>query len=120
MTNSSETVALPAMSSADLARQILHRLFRDFDGNIHIYLWDGSEVYLGHGRPDFSLTFRCSKTFQSLILSRNPLHLAESYFQGLIDIDGDFYTALKLRHYLASLQLSLLDKANLAVKALRV
>lgn len=35
MTNSSETVALPAMSSADLARQILHRLFRDFDGNIH-------------------------------------------------------------------------------------
>jgi len=120
MTNSSEMIVQSAMSGADLAKHILYRLFRDYDGNIHICLWDGSEVHLGHGHPEFSLTFRCSKAFQALILSRDPLNFAESYFQGLIDVDGDFYTALKLRHHLTSLQLSLLDKAVLVAKALRV
>jgi cyclopropane-fatty-acyl-phospholipid synthase len=120
MTNSSEMTVQSEVSSIDLAKYILYRLFRDYDGSIHICLWDGSELHLGQGRPEFSLTFRCSKAFQTLILSRNPLRLAESYFQGLIDIDGDFYSALRIRHHLTSLQLSLLDKATLAVKALRV
>jgi cyclopropane-fatty-acyl-phospholipid synthase len=120
MTNSSEMTVQSEVSSIDLAKYILYRLFRDYDGSIHICLWDGSELHLGQGRPEFSLTFRCSKAFQTLILSRNPLRLAESYFQGLIDIDGDFYSALKIRHHLTSLQLSLLDKATLAAKALRV
>lgn len=120
MTNSSEMTVQSEVSSVDLAKHILYRLFRDYDGSIHICLWDGSEVHLGQGRPEFSLTFRCSKAFQALILSRNPLRLAESYFQGLIDVDGDFYSALKIRHHLTSLQLSLLDKTTLAVKALRV
>ncbi|HEY3328019.1 MAG TPA: cyclopropane-fatty-acyl-phospholipid synthase family protein [Novimethylophilus sp.] len=120
MTNPAEMTMPPAMSSACLARHLLHRLFKDFDGNIRICLWDGSEVHLGRARPEFTLTFRCSKAFQALVLSRDPLHLAESYFQGLVDVDGDFYSALKLRHYLASLQLSLTEKALLAAKALRV
>lgn len=120
MTNSSEMIVRSAMSGTDLAKHILYRLFRDYDGNIHIRFWDGSEVYLGHGHPEFSLTFRCPKVFQAIVLSRDPLRLAESYFQGLIDVDGDFYTALKLRHHLTSLQLSLLDKAALVAKALRV
>ena len=120
MTNSSELVKRQAKSGADWAQHILHRLFRGYDANIHVRFWDGSEVFLGHGRPEFSLTFRSSKAFQSLILSRNPLSLAESYFQGLMDVDGDFYSALKIRHHLTSLELSVLDKVALVAKALRV
>ena len=104
----------------DPARQILHRLFRNFDGCIRFCLWDGSELHLGQGCPEFSLIFRSSKAFQDMVLSRHPLRLAESYFQGLIDIDGDLYSALRLRHYLTSLQLSLADKAVLAAKALTI
>ncbi|MEW5757745.1 MAG: cyclopropane-fatty-acyl-phospholipid synthase family protein [Pseudomonadota bacterium] len=104
----------------DPAIQILCRLFRDFDGSIRICLWDGSEVHLGRDCPEFSLIFRSAKAFQELVLSRDPLRLAESYFQGLIDIDGDFYSALHLRHYLTSLQLSLVEKAALAAKAFRI
>ena len=120
MTTSTEMALPPAIPGIELAKHILHRLFRDFDGCLRICLWDGSEVHLGRDHPAFSLSFRSSKAFQELILSRDPLCLAESYFQGLIDIDGDLYSALKLRHHLASLQLSLMEKAELAAKALRI
>ncbi|HXU94017.1 MAG TPA: cyclopropane-fatty-acyl-phospholipid synthase family protein [Gallionella sp.] len=104
----------------DPARQILHRLFLHFDGGIRICLWDGSEVTLGRNRPEFSLIFRSSKAFQDMVLSQNPLRLVESYFQGLIDIEGDLYSALKLRHYLTSLNLPLIEKGRLAAKALTI
>lgn len=120
MTTSSEIALPPAMPGIELAKHILCRLFRDFDGAIRICLWDGTEVHLGCGHPAFSLTFRSAKAFQELVLARDPLCLAESYFQGLIDIDGDLYSALKLRHHLTSLQLSLIEKAALATKALRI
>lgn len=120
MTTSTEMALPPAVPGIELAKHILYRLFRDFDGCLRICLWDGSEVHLGRDHPAFSLSFRSSKAFQELILSRDPLRLAESYFHGLIDIDGDLYSALKLRHHLASLQLSLMEKAELAAKAFRI
>jgi len=120
MTTSTEIALPPAIPGIELAKHILYRLFRDFDGCLRIRLWDGSEVHLGRDHPAFSLSFRSSKAFQELILSRDPLRLAESYFHGLIDIDGDLYSALKLRHHLASLQLSLMEKAELAAKAFRI
>ncbi len=110
----------PAMHDIKLAKHILNRLFRDFDGCLRIYLWDGSEMHLGRNHPAFSLTFRSAKAFQELVLSRDPLCLAESYFQGLIDIDGDLYGALKLRHHLTSLQMSLIEKASLSANAFRI
>ena len=120
MTTSTEIVLPPVMPGIELAKHILNRLFRDFEESIHIRLWDGSEMHTGRGQTRFSLIFRSAKAFQELVLSRDPLFLVESYFQGLIDIDGDLYHALKLRHYLTSLQLSLREKAELAAKALRI
>jgi cyclopropane-fatty-acyl-phospholipid synthase len=104
----------------ELAKQILPRLFRNFDGSLLICLWDGSEIHLGREQPDFSLIFRSAKAFQDMVLSHHPLRVVESYFQGLIDIDGDLYSVLKLRHYLASLHLSLTEKAMFATKALMI
>ncbi len=120
MTNPYENSLAECDPSTKLARHILARLFRNFDGCIRICLWDGSEMHVGANHPDFSLTFRSPKAFQNLVLSRHPLHLADSYFQGLIDIDGDLYSALKLRHHLTSLQLSLTEKATIAAKALMI
>src|SRR3989338_3786062 len=120
MTTSSKTALPHAILGIDQAKYILSRLFRDFDGGLRICLWDGSEVRLGSDHLTFSLTFRSAKAFQELVLSRDPLCLAESYFQGLIDIDGDLYSVLRLRHHLTLLQLSLIEKAELAVKVLRI
>ncbi len=120
MTTSSEIALPPAMPGIDLAKNILCRLFRNYDGGVRICLWDGTEVHLGGDHPAFSLTFRSAKAFQELILSRDQLRLVESYFHGLIDIDGDLYSLLKLRHHLTSLQLSLIEKAVLAAKVFRI
>lgn len=120
MSSSTEIALPPEMPGIELAKRILHRLFRDFDESIRICLWDGSEMHTGCDHPVFSLTFRSAKNFQELVLSRDPLCLAESYFQGLIEIGGDFYNALKLRHHLSSLQLSLIERAKLAATALRI
>ena len=124
MSISNEITLPPAMPDIESAKQILSRLFRDFDEGIRICLWDGSELHLGRDRkpdrPAFSLTFRSAKALQNMVLSHHPLHVVESYFQGLIDIDGDLYSALKLRHYLAALHLSLTEKTALAAKALRI
>lgn len=120
MSTSTEITLPPAMPGIESAKQILHRLFQDFDGCLRICLWDGTEVHLGCDRPEFSLTFRSSKAFQDIVLSHHPLRVVESYFQGLIDIDGDLYSAIKLRHYLASLHLPLAEKAIFATKALRI
>ncbi len=104
----------------EVAKHILSRLFRNFEGNIRICLWDGSELQLGHDQPEFSLIFRSSKAFRDIVLSHHPLRVVESYFQGLIDMDGDLYSALKLRHYLASLRLSPIEKVQLATKVLLI
>ena len=105
---------------SELAKHILARLFRNFEGSFLIRLWDGSVINAGQGRPEFSLTFRSSKAFQDMVMSHHPLRVVESYFQGLIDVDGDLYSVLKLRHYLASLHLSLTEKAIFAAKALMI
>lgn len=107
-------------SSAEQAMHILSRLFRNFDGSLRICLWDGSEMRVGGEPPEFSLIFRSAKAFRDLVLSHHPLHVVESYFQGLIDIDGDLYSVLKLRPYLASLQLPLKEKALFATRALMI
>lgn len=51
MTTSSEIALPPARPGIESAKQILCRLFRDFDGNIRICLWDGSELSLGCDQP---------------------------------------------------------------------
>lgn len=83
----------------ELARHILNRLFANFEAGIRIRLWEGSEILPGRGHPEFSLTFRSSTAFHDLPLSHHPLRVVESYIRGLIDVDGDFYNAIKLRHY---------------------
>jgi cyclopropane-fatty-acyl-phospholipid synthase len=104
----------------ELAKQILSRLFRNFNGCFRIRLWDGSVMKTGRGRAKFSLTFRSPGAFQSMVFSHRPLHVVDYYFRGLIDIDGDLYSALKLRYFLSSLRLPLLEKASLAAKALMI
>lgn len=120
MSTSTELAMPPAGHGIESAKDILHRLFRDFEGCLRVCLWDGSVVQLGRDRPAFSLSFRSAKIFQDVVLSRNPLRIVDAYFQGLIDIDGDLYSALKLRDHLTSLQLSLLEKAALSTKAFRI
>ena len=108
-------------SGAESAREILHRLFDQYEEGIRFRLWDGSEIELGNGgSPRVGLTFHSPRAFRDLALTRDPLRLAEYYLHGDVDIDGDVYRAIHIRRYLENLNLSLMDKARMALKALAI
>ncbi len=47
--------------------------------------------------PEYTLIIRDPGLLRRLVLRPDPLLLAEAYFRGTIDIEGDLYTALGLK-----------------------
>jgi len=85
------------------ARRIIERLFRDYPGVLAVHLWDGETLKFGQGTPTVKLVFHTPDTLRKLILHGNALDLAEAYFCGDVDIEGDIYQALRLRDHFKSL-----------------
>ncbi len=91
-------------------QRIVRRVFRDYPGNLSVHLWDGEVLVFGDSKSATTLIFHGPDVFRTLILLRDPLHLAEAYFQGAIDVKGDLYASLQLKDHLQSLRLSVSEK----------
>jgi cyclopropane-fatty-acyl-phospholipid synthase len=109
----------------DLAVALLTRLFANFSGTLSLRLWTGNSFRVGSGpsdapAPSYTLVLHSPQTVSTLILGRDPLRLAEMYFRGELDIEGDLFDALELRNHLASMRLRLLDRIKAVVAALRL
>ena len=102
---------LSANAGAERAAGIVQRVFRDYPGSMAVRLCDGQMLAFGGGAPEFTLVFRESRLVRELILTRDPLRMAEAYFLGKVDVEGDLYAALQLKNYLQSLRLSAAEKA---------
>lgn len=107
------------------AADLLKRLFRGFDGKLALRLWDGTPLRLGKAahdemQPVFTLMCRTPKVVRSIVLGRDPLRLAEAYFRGDIDIEGDFFQALGLKDHLLAIRLSARDRLSAMFAALRL
>jgi cyclopropane-fatty-acyl-phospholipid synthase len=100
------------------AHQILSYLFSDYLGSFVIHLWNDSKLRIGNDFAEFTLKIKDASVLRDLILFRDPVRLAEAYFDGSIEVDGDFNAALGLRHYLEQLKLPLSKKLSLALKVL--
>ena len=91
-----------ATHGVDQAAALLHRLFRRFDGHLALRLWEGTLLKLGrtahHDEPEprYTLICRSPGVVRSMVLGRDPLRMAEAYFRGEIDIEGDFFAAMHL------------------------
>jgi cyclopropane-fatty-acyl-phospholipid synthase len=126
-------------SNADLARgrpeagsdgvvqaaDLLQRLFRSFDGNLSVRLWNGTTIKLGrHGaeRPQtrFTLVCRNPAALGSVVMGRDRLRLAEAFFRGDFDIEGDFFAALDLKDHLDSIHMSWRDRLGAILPALQL
>jgi cyclopropane-fatty-acyl-phospholipid synthase len=108
----------------ELAAELLTRLFRRLPVKLTVRLWDDGTLKMGaegaaHELP-FVLVFRNPEAVCSTVLGRDPLRLAEAYFSGALDIEGDFFAALELKKYLQVLQLSLTEQIAAAAAALRL
>jgi len=100
------------------AQQILSYLFSDYLGSFVIHLWNDSKLRIGSDLSEFTLKIKDAGVLRDLILFRDPVRLAEAYFDGAIEVDGDFNAALGLRHYLEDLKLPLSKKLALLMKVL--
>jgi cyclopropane-fatty-acyl-phospholipid synthase len=101
--------------SGDDAAALLHRLFKNFNGSILLRLWNGVTLRLGNSsfassQHTFTLIFRHPSVVRTLVLGNDRLRLAEAYFKGDIDFEGDFFAALSLKDHLNTIKLSAVDK----------
>jgi len=114
-----------AYRGSELAAHLLTTLFRRLPFRTILRLWNGASVQVGAADADapensFSLVFRNPEVVCSAVLGRDPLRLAEAYFRGDLDIEGDFFAALGLRDHLPALRLTVAEQAAAAVAALRL
>ncbi|HEV7613548.1 MAG TPA: cyclopropane-fatty-acyl-phospholipid synthase family protein [Steroidobacteraceae bacterium] len=110
---------------SELASDLLKRLFDRLPFSITLRLWNGAAVQVGaieSGPQDsrFTLVFRNPEVVCATVLGRDPLRLAEAYFRGDLDIEGDFFAALQLKDHLQALQLSVGEQIGVAATALRL
>lgn len=111
-------ISLTESTGANRAKQVVRRTFRAYPGSLAVRLWNGETLTIGRGLPDFTLVFNDPRPFRDLILFRDPLRLAEAYFRGLVDVEGDLYAALGLKDHLQSVALTLPEKAAFLATAL--
>ncbi len=109
--------------NADEAALLLARLFRNFHGSILLRLWNGSTLRFGKacqaGSQDaFTLIFHNPRVVRTIVLGRDRLRLADAYFRGDIDFEGDFFAALGLKDHLNTIELSIIDKIHVLCSAI--
>ena len=124
-----------------IASDLLKNLFSQFNGHLTIRLWDGSQLNLGQLSSDrlgnnhtslndahinsalkapFTLVFNHPRVLNLLVLARNPLKLAEAYFNGDMDIEGDFFAALHIKDYLNAMHLPVAKRLSITFSAVKL
>jgi cyclopropane-fatty-acyl-phospholipid synthase len=118
------TSSVGAYRGSELASDLLTRLFRRLPMGLTLRLWNDATVRVGAdpGAPEspFTLVFRSPEVVCSAVLGRDPLRLAEAYFRGDLDIEGDFFAALALKDHLQELQMSVGEQIGAAATAMRL
>jgi cyclopropane-fatty-acyl-phospholipid synthase len=109
---------------SEQAADLLKRLFRRYPGSLSLRLWNGTVLRVGTnaGGADspFTLVFRSPEVVWSAVLGQDPLTLADAYFRGDLDIEGDFFAALSIKDHLDALQMPVADRLRAAFTAFRL
>ena len=124
-TSVARSSSAPCDPGIEQASHLLKRLFSSYKGTLALRLWNGDLLRLGNPNseepsPLFTLVCRHPGVVRALVLGRDPLRIADAYFSGDIDFEGDFFAALCLRHHLQSIRLSFFDRLGVLASALRL
>lgn len=102
------------------AKNIVQRVFRNYSGGLHIRFWDGDVIIVGAGQPAATIIFHSASIFRELILKRNPLRLADAYFSGKVEVDGDLYELFSQKVHFHTLKMSANDRLAVLASALLI
>ena len=98
---------------ASRAGRVVERVLRGYTGSMGVRLWDGIGISLGRNKPIATVVIHTPKLLRELAWRPDLLRLAEAYFFGEIDVEGDLYALLKQRVHLQSLSVSMRDRLAL-------
>lgn len=123
-TSTSLPTSGPDAGLNEAATRIIHKLLSRFDGSIALRLWnDATQSFgqrVGQMAPSFTLVLRDPQVLRDLVLKRGPIPLADAYFHGRLDVEGDLYAALGLKHHFQNLSLTGRERFGLMMDALRL
>jgi len=105
---------------ADAALRIVSRLLHGLAVGAELRLWNGASHRLGKGPAAFTLVLRDPMLLRRLVTTRGPVPLADAYFRGQLDVEGDLYSALALKGHFETLALSWRDKLSMLLDAWRL
>jgi cyclopropane-fatty-acyl-phospholipid synthase len=114
----SERKATKRQHDVNLAHRILRRIFKDYRETFAIHLWNDSVLHIGDDLPAFTLSVKHPNVLRHLVFFRDPIRLAESYFDGDIEVAGDFNAAMGLCYHLENLKLPTHEKLLLTFHVL--
>ena len=114
----SATSVDPGINEA--ADRILDRLLHNSSTAAALRLWNGVTRSFGQGTSSFTLTLRDPGVLRDLVLKRGPIPLADAYFKGRLDVEGDLYAALGLKNHFQGLSFTARDRFALLLDALRL
>lgn len=112
--------AFPKAGHADASMRILKRLLHNFRSSAALRLWNDATHHIGLAPPAFTLVIRDPAILRKLVLQPSALVLADAYFRGLLDVEGDLYSVLRLKEHFQTLSLSLRERSALLLDALRL
>ncbi len=108
----SSELPLAHLTALRVAR-VLEQVFRTYAGGFGIRLWDGTTIALGPEKPVATVVVHTAALLRALAWQPDPLRLAEAYFFGEIDVEGDLYALLEQRAHLQSLTMLRRDRLAL-------
>ena len=91
------------------ALRILRRLLAGIERPPGLRLGDAILHEL-EAHPEYTLVIRDPGLLRRLVLRPDPLLLADAYFRGVIDVEGDLYSALALKAHFETVSLTWRDK----------
>ncbi len=102
------------------AVRIFERLLRGYDGSAALRLWNNTLHASSDRSPTFTLVVRDPSLLRRLVFNRDPVLLADAYFSGVLDLEGDLYSAISLKTHFERLSLSWRDRLALLRDAWRL
>lgn len=112
---------------AETAGKLLHRLFKQLKRPLALRLWNGAVLQFGDAASAapaaarrFVLVCHRPASISRMVLGRDPLRLADAYFHGDVDVEGDFFAALALKDHLHQMHLAWRDRLPAALDTWRL
>ena len=118
--SSVETNTVDNDDVANTCITILTCLFKHSQANIALRLWNGATLLTGNAlqqQPAFILVINHPKVIVLLAKNHTSMQLAQCYFNGDIDIEGDFFAAISLKDCHVGI-ISWRDKLTIALKSI--